>query len=259
MPARDAMPKAKAAALKALELDHTLALARAALAYVRCIYDWDFLAAEQDFKEAVRLNPGYATAHQWYSICLTVMQRHDDAVAEATQAQHLDPLSLIINCGIGIRHYYARQYGLAIRVCLKTLEIEPHFAMAHEYLGRVYEATGMYGAAIDEYRAAIGIAGRSPTCLMGLGRAHALAGKKHEAEKQLDELRDMFNRRRVGSFDIAMILAALGENDDAFRWLEKAYDERSGWLAYLNVDPRCDDLRSDRAFQPLAGRIGPSS
>jgi serine/threonine-protein kinase len=248
---KEAMPRAKAAAMKALDLDDTLAHAHAPLAYASLLYDWDWSAAEREFRRAIELNPGYATARQWYSIFLSVIGRHDEAFAEAERALNLDPLSLIINAGLGLRYYYARQYDRAMRQLRKTLEMDPNFAIAHEYLGRTYQQMDKYGEAIEEYQKGEMLSGGSPLFVAGLASACALAGEISRALKLLDELNELSKKRYVSPYLLAIGYLTLGDKDQAFQWLEKAHQERDGWLSFLKVEPKHDSLRSDPRFQTM--------
>jgi serine/threonine protein kinase/tetratricopeptide (TPR) repeat protein len=254
-PPQEAMPRAKAAAMKALAIDDKLADPYATLGYARCIYDWDLPASERDFLHAIELSPGYATAHQWYAICLTVMGRHEEAVAEAKRAQELDPLSLIINAGLAMRFYYMRQYDRAIEQLRKTLEMDPNFVVAHEYLGRAFEQKGMYSEALEEFELGKTLSRGGAAFPARLGRAYALAGRKDAALQMLRELSELATKRYVSPFQFAMVSTAMGDNDQAFRWLEKAYRDRDTWLAWCKVDPMLDSLRDDPRFQDLLRRM----
>lgn len=255
LPPGDAMPRAKAAAIRALELDDTQAQAHAALAYARCFYDWDWGAAAKGFARAVELNPGYATAHQWYSIYLTIVGQHDDAIAESRRAHELDPLSLIISAGVGIRCYYARRYDDAASELQKTLEVDSGFPVAHEYLGRVRLAQGMYDEAVDEFEKATMLSQRSATHIMDLGHAYALKGQTEEARALLDELKKLSSCRHISSFHMAVILTGLRASDEALEWLERAIRERSNWFPYLKVEPTLDPLRPHPVFRSLLRRM----
>jgi len=248
--------RAKAAAEKALEIDGALVEARASLAYSLTLYGHDWLCAEAEFKRAIELDRNYATAHQWYSILLTVMGRHESAVAEASRARELDPLSPIINSGLGIRYYYARRYDAAIEQCRRMLDVEPGFAVAHEYLGRSYERQGSFGNAIAEFQKATSLSPTNPTYCSGLGISYALAGRTEEAVKVLEELKDLSKLRHVSAYHLAMVYAALGEKDRAFEYLRKAQVEHSGWMIYLQVEPRFDTLRDDSRFAEFVDSMG---
>jgi serine/threonine protein kinase/Tfp pilus assembly protein PilF len=254
-PPRETFPKAKAAALKALELDDTLAEARASLGYAKSCYDWDWLASEKVFKQAIELNPGYPIAHQWYGSTLTMMGRHDEAIAEQRRAQELDPLSVVISASVGWLLYYARRFDEAIEQSRKTLEMDPNFALAHLWLGWAYEQTGRYKEASEEAKKAVTLSGGSPYYRASLGHAYAQSGMKVEAEKILEELNEVPQRMYVSPYFLAEIYTGLGENEEAFRWLERAYEERANLLVFLKVEPKVDPLRSDPRFQDLLRRM----
>ncbi len=254
---REAYPKAKAAATKALELDETLAEAHSVLADIRFRYDWDWLGAEREHKRAIELNPGYATAHQWYSHYLLPMGRTDESLAESKLALELDPLSLIINLHLGWHYLYVRQYDKAIEQLRKTLELDPNFVLARLFLGQAYEQKAMHEEAIVEFQKAISLSRGGPVHVAALGHAYAVSGKRGEAQKVLERLIELSKRRYVPSYEISVIYAGLGDKEQAFAWLQKAYEERdSSWLLDVNLDPRFDDLRSDPRFADLVRRVG---
>ncbi len=254
MASKEAYPRAKAAAFKALEMDETLAEAHASLGSARG-FDWDWVGAEKEYKRAIELNPGYATAHQWYAEYLSYMGRHNEAIAEAKRAQELDPLSLIINAVWGYVFFYARRYDEAAAQCRRTLELNPGFYPAHLYLGRAYEQEKLYEQAIREYQKAIALEQGNPALQTELARGYAAAGKRTEALKIISQLRELLKRRYVSSYVIAQIYAALGDPSRALQWLDKAYQDRDGQLERLKVDPGFDSLRSDPRFQDLLRRM----
>lgn len=263
LPSTEAYPRAKAAATKGLEIDDTLAEAHASLAYIRLVYDWDWLDAEKEFKRAIELKPSYATAHHWYSSYLGAMGQLDEAIAEAKRAQELDPLSVIISTNVAWVYYFARQYDQMIEQCWKTLELYPKFvavhskfAAVHSNLGWAYVQKRRYPEAIVQFKRARTISGGSPMYVAALGHAYALAGKRDEALKVLHELKELSKEKRVSPGDMALLYTGLGQREQALKWLEKAYEERCGDLAYLKVDPRFDSLRSDPKFRGLLRRIG---
>ncbi len=256
-PGKETYPRGKAAAIKALEIDDTLAEAHTSLAFTLVIYGWDWSAGEKEFKRALELNPSYATAHHWYSATyLTPLGRLEEAIEEMKHAQELDPLSLIINSDVGRIFYFARQYDRAIEQCRKTFELDPNFAEAHRTLGSAYEAKDMYAEAIGEFERAVTLSGGNPRMTGALAHAYAVAGKKAQATKLLNELKDLAKQSYVPAFHIATICAGLGDKEQAFAWLETAYEDRSQWLIWLKVDPRLDSLHSDPRFADLVRRIG---
>src|SRR5713226_5381496 len=211
LPPREAAPKAKEAASKALELDDTLAEPHAALGYVKTHYEWDWAGAEREFKRAIELNPNYATAHFWYGNCLEATGRLDEAIAEANRAQEADPLSLAISSAAGRKLYFARRYDQAIEHLRKTLEMDPRFSRTHWFLAMAYEQVARQDEAIAECQKALSLSGREPAVLGVLGHAYAVSGKRAEAQKVLAELKDLSNRRYVAPFDIVLIYAGLGD------------------------------------------------
>jgi eukaryotic-like serine/threonine-protein kinase len=253
---REKFPKAKAAALKALELDDTLAEAYAALILVRLRYDWDWLAAEKEIKRAVELNPNYSMTHQLYADYLRVMGRPDEAIAEIKRAQELEPLSLNTNAVVGVHLYFARQYDQAIEQCQKTLDLDQNFAPAHLFLGWAYVQKARYEEAIAAVKKATSLSPSEPRSVSALGYAYAMSGQTGEAMNILDQLKELSRRRYISPHDRAIIYAGLGEKEQAFAWLDKAYADRSWPLPLLKVDPRFDSLRSDPRFADLVRRIG---
>ena len=256
---REASPKAKEAATKALTLDETLAEPHAALGLAMAVYDWDWLGAESEFKRAIQLNPRYATAHQWYCHPLEVMGRFDEAITEARRAQEADPLSLIASAVAGRTFYYARRYDQAIEQLRKTLEMDPNFPRAHLHLGMVYAQVARHKEAVAALQKALSLSGGEPATLGALGHAYGLSGKRSEALKALAELKELSKRRYVDAFGIALVHVALGEKAQALQWLERAYEDHSFWLTWIKVDPRLDSLRGEPRFQDLlrSMRLGP--
>jgi serine/threonine protein kinase/tetratricopeptide (TPR) repeat protein len=256
LPPREALPIAKAAARKALETDDSLAEAHNSLAWTKLAFDWDWTGAEREFKRAIELNPGYAITHHWYAECLAGMGRYAEALAEIRQAQELDPLSLIISSIVGWVLYFDRKNDQAIAEFRKTLELDPNFWVAHWTLGRAYEQKAMFTEAIAEIQKAIDFSGSSPLSFAALGHTYAVSGRRAEAERVLNQLKGSSKQTYISPYGIAAIHAGLGEKDQAFLWLEKAYEERSGWLIWLRAEPGSDPLRSDPRFQDLLRRIG---
>ncbi len=253
---KEAGPRAKAAAEKAIEIDSSLAEAHTSLADAELLFGWDWVAVEREFKRAIELNPNYSTARQWYANYLTAMGRLDDALIESQRAKEINPLSLIININLGEIFRFARQEDRAIEQYQRTLELDPNFAEAHADLGKAYEQKTMYAEAIAEFKKAITLSKENPLMVAALGRAYAVSGQAEEAKKILNELKKISKRRYVSSYEIAMIYAGLGDKDKAFEWLERAYEERASFLIFLKVDPRLDSLRPDARFQELQRRMG---
>jgi len=256
LPSKESGPRAKAAALKALEIDDHLAEAHTSLAYIQFTYDWDLPEAERGFRRALELNSNYATAHQWYSLYLRTMGRFDEAWAEIKRAQELDPLSLIISATAALHFYYTRQSERMMEQARQTIELEPSSHITQGVLGLAYELQGKYEEAIAEYHRAIPLSGGDPEVPTQIARTYAMSGRREEAERVLGEVLQLSQQRYVSPYDIALIYASLGERDQAFAWLEKAYEDRVTMLPGLKVDPRMDNLRADPRFQDLLQRLG---
>jgi len=256
LPPNEAIPKAKAAALKALALDDSLAEAHNSLAYAKLNYDWDWSGAEDSFRRSLELNPGYAQAHHWYSHLLLATGRVDDSLAEARRALDLDQLSPIMNVHLGWNYLFARQYDLALSQLAKTIEFDPNYGLAYWYRGLVYEQQARYDDALRDLRKGAELLKGNVVVAADIGHLHAVSGNRREADRVIAELRQMSTRRFISSFEIALIHAGLGHADSAFDALEQAYRERSDLLVYLNVDPRLDPIRSDRRFDDLVRRVG---
>lgn len=252
---REALPKAKAAATKALELDETLAEAHTSLAYIIMLADWDWAGAETEFKRAIMLKPGYAAAHRWYGIYLVFVGRFDESLAEMQRAHELDPLSLQVNVSLAAPLYFARRYEEAIEQFQKTIEMDQNFWPAHYLLGWVYEERGEFARAIEEFQRARKL-DDTPMILAGLGYAYAMAGRRSAAQKVLDELKGLSKKCYVSPYSIAIVHAGRGEKDEALEWLEKASDDRSEMLAWLKVAPELDSLRPDPRFATIMRSVG---
>ena len=253
-PPSEAHPRSKEAVRKALGIDKTLAEAHMVLASILESSDWNWQAAEEEFKLAIELKPNDATAHHWYGLFLERRGRLEEATVEMAQALELDPVSLIINKNVGDPFYYMRQYDEAIEQYRKTLELDPSFFLARLWLGKSYEQKGMYKEAITEFQNARS-SDDNPAILGALGHVYAVAGNRGEAEKIIKELKGL-SERYVAPYHIAIIYAGLQKKDEAFEWLEEAYQGRDEWLLYLKIDPRLDSLRSDARFSNLLGLAG---
>jgi len=251
----EALPKGKKAALKAIELDETLAEPHVSLAHVKYYYDRDWSGAEREFKRAIELNPNYPQAHHWYAIYLVWSGRTNEGLAEIRRAQELDPLSLPISMTLGWLLCDAGRTDEGIEELRKTLEMDPTFVIAHHRLALCYERKGAYDGAITEYQKVIDL-GAKVLGTAGLGQAYAMAGKRNEAQKELAELQELSKHRNTWPSLFAYIYAALGDKDQAFAWLEKSIDEHDLVTARLKVDVRFDNLRSDPRFAEMAKRVG---
>ena len=251
---KEAFPKAKAAAIKALELDSSLGEAHNSLAFVLDGFDWDFDSAGKEFQRAIELSPGYATAHHWYAWHLSLLGQFDDAIAEMRKAVNLDPLSLIINADLAELLDVAHSYDESIRQSRKTIEMDPNFALAHNQLAQAYLQKHRYDEAVVEMQKAVQLSGDSPTCIANLARAYVASGKRSEALKLLGDLKKRSNPGYSNAPEIAVIYTSLGDTDQAMNWLEKGYEERFNPGVLLR--PGFDSLRSDSRFQNLVYRIG---
>jgi tetratricopeptide (TPR) repeat protein len=254
MTPKEAMPRAKATAMKALELDDSLGEAHASLAFCLDGFDWNFEAADREFRRSIELSPSYATGHQWYSWHLALLGRNSEAIAEMTKAENLDPLSLIINADLAELFLIAHFPDESTEQSRKTIEMDPNFAFGHNQLAQAYLQQRMFPEAIAELEKAIQISGGSPTFTANLARAYAATNRKEEAVGLLNDLKKRSAPGNAYAADIAMIYAALGDNDQAMVWLEKGYEERFNPGVLLR--PGFDPLRSGPRFQELIRRIG---
>ncbi len=255
-PPKDAYPKAKEAALKALELDDTLAETHSSLALIKSQFEWDWSGAEKEYQRAITLNPKSATIHSRYSGTLVHMGRLEQAIAEAKRALELDPLSLPINRGLGDTYYFARQYDQAIEQENKTLELDPNFELAYNDVALAYSLKSMYSEAIAESKKQVALDPRAAP-LGVLAYAYGKGGKKAEAQKVLDTLLDMSKHQYVQPRVLARVYVGLGDKEKAFEYLEKSYQDRSIGTAFglINTDPSFDPLRSDPRFADLLRRM----
>ena len=251
---RETFPRATKAAEMALAANDLLAEAHASRAHIHLEFDHDWEAAEREYLRAIELDPRYPVARHWYGGFLSAMGRHEEALEQAHLARQLDPLAPIISTWVGLRHYFARHYDLGIDEYEKALDLAPDFAPGHWHLGWAYEQTGRFEEAIAEARQAIEASGGNPLYLASLGHAYAMQGDVEKARQTLAELDSLGTERHVSAYHTAVIHAALGDRDEAFRWMDAAFDERSPWIGYLLVDPRLDPLRDDSRFSQLLAR-----
>ena len=256
LPPRAAMLEAKNAATKALQFDDSLAEAHASLGQILQSYDWDWAGAEREYKRALEINPGYATARQWYSLLLRAMGRHQEALEQIQRAQELDPRSLVLRSTFAQAYYFARQYDRVVDLCQSTLQIDPNFLLLRYHLGRAYVEQGRLAEAIVEFEKAKKLSAGHPIMLMALGNAYGVSGRRAEALQTLQDLNGLARKRYVPALYFAAVYTGLGDKNQAFHWLNEAYRERTDYLIYLNVEPMADPLRSDARFQELLQRIG---
>jgi serine/threonine protein kinase/Tfp pilus assembly protein PilF len=256
LPPNDAYPKAKQAATQALRMDPALGEARAPLAAVLWLFDWQGQEAKAEFERSIALNPAYPTSNHWYAECLMTMGQHEEAIARMKRSQELDPLSLIVSVAIGWAYYMARRYEDSIEQLRRTIELDPHYPMTYWILGLLLRKMGRYKEAIDEAEKSVAFSGGSPAMRAALAQTLALAGEQTKARHILDDLLKLSQQKYVASYFLSGIYLGLGQHERAMEYLEKAAEERSHWLIYLPIDPGMDALRSNPLFQDLVGRIG---
>ena len=253
---QEGLPKAKAAALKALEIDSELAEAQASMGMIRFCQEWDWAGAEKDFQRAITLNPNYVTAHHWYALLLATTGRLDEARVEIERAVKLDGLSPLMRTAAGWRVYAAaRQYDQAAHELRLGIELDPLSGTARRRLGAVYLLAGKHKEAIAELRESVRLSGETPIAQADLGHAYAVAGMQAEARKVLDQLQRLSRSHYVDATRFALIYTGLGERERAMEWLEKAYERRDMGLIMLRPDPRFDPLRNDPRYQSLIRRM----
>ena len=252
---KEAYPRAKEAALKALELDEALGEAHASLGEIRTDYDWDWAGAEKEFKRAIELNPGYATAHQWYAYYLTVVGRFNEAFAEAKRAHELDPLSPVIYETWGLALLDARRYDEAIAKFRGALELNAGFSQAHQSIGGAYEQEKLYEQAISEYQTMLALRHADPKLSAYLARVYAAEGKRTEALNIMSRLEELQKGKVLPCRGAPATYIALGDADKAFAQLEKFYEDRCEILVWIKVARPYDPVRSDPRFQDLLRRM----
>jgi eukaryotic-like serine/threonine-protein kinase len=255
-PPREMMPKAKAAAAKALEIDNGLAEAYVSLAYASFTYDWNWIAAGSYFQQALAVNPSYVRTHAFYPLYLSSLGRFEEAVATAKHNLDLDPASPAGSHVLAVQLYLSRQFDLAIQQCHKTLEMDPHYAVAYAVLGQAYASQGCNREAVPDLHKCLEVSRGGAPALALLGYVHARLGERDQALRMLDQLEALSKRSFVTAFFVALVYAGLEDKDQAFLWLEKACEERFNRLAYLNVEALWDPLRSDPRFAELLRRVG---
>jgi len=255
LPPTEAIPKAKAAVAKALEVTESLAEVHNPLAFMKLNYDWDFPGAEIEFKRALELNPGNANVHHWYAHYLIVAGRPKDSLVESNRAFDLDPLSLIMSVHLGWLYYYLHDYERALNQLNKTLELDPNYGLAYWYIGLVKEQQGAFKEALAALKRGDELLKDNLVVKADLAHALAVSGRRGDADEALQSLLAMSRTRYVNPFEIGLIYIALGHSDEAFQWLNRAYKERSDLIVYLRVDPRLDPVRSDPRFQEMVRRM----
>jgi TolB-like protein/Tfp pilus assembly protein PilF len=254
-PPKETLPKARTAAIKALEIDDTLAEAHASLGLIKMYHDWDWAGAEHHYRRALELDPRSVLAHQRYGNYLAMMGRLEESIAILKRGQELDPLSLLTSSLIGLTLYLSRQYDKSIEQHGRTLDMDPNYLVARVSLGVAYTQKGMYEEAIAEFQKAGDLEGQAET-VAELGYVFAVSGKRSQAQEMLDELKERSEHAFVSPYNVAKVYVGLGEIDLTFEWLDRAFEERSEWLIWLKVDPKLDCIRSDSRFRKLMQRIG---
>jgi len=251
---QDAVPKAKEAANRALELDPGMGEAYATLAHLAFFYDWDPQASEVQFRRAIELSPNDAIAHQWYGILLIGEKRFDEAEHEFKSALETDPLSLMTSADLGQVYFYSGRYDQTIAQARKIVEINPHFPLAHDLIGMACEQKGTYGEAAAEYQKYFDLGGGGDA-KMHLAHLYALMGRQLEARKLLNEMEHPPSGEFASAYDIASVYAALGEKAHALDWMDRAYRDRAAMIPLAGVDPLLDPLRTDPRFRALLRRV----
>ncbi len=255
MPPREAFPRAKSAVRRALEIDDGASEAHTSLGYITQVYDWDWTEAEREYRRAIEINPGYATGHHWRATYFLMEGQFNEAIGEIRKAQELDPLSLIINTTVGSIRYCMREYDKTIEQCRKTIDLDESFPAPHSYMGRAYLQNSRFADAIREFSRALELSGRSPRYLEELAYGYAAAGRREEARQLLQEMMTLSATRYVSPYYISLVYVGLGDLEQAFRWLDRAIEERSAELIWLKVDPRLDTLRSDPRYDALLEQV----
>jgi serine/threonine protein kinase/tetratricopeptide (TPR) repeat protein len=253
---KEAYPKARAAALKALLLDDSLAEAHASLGVVKRDFEWDWAGANQEFRQAIELDPNYGAAHQWLANLFNAIGDRQQALTEMKKAQELDLLSAITNADLGRTLYFAREYDRSLEQFRRVIDLDSNFGLAHLWLGQVYEQMGMYEMANSELNKGISMSENSTYALASLGHAYALEGRKRDAQMILSRLTSLASQKYVSAYDFAIIYAGLGEDNEAFASLHRAFDGREPGLALLKADPRLDHLHSDPRYADLLRLMG---
>jgi DNA-binding winged helix-turn-helix (wHTH) protein/lipoprotein NlpI len=257
-PPREAYAEAKAAVLKALELDEQLAEARATLGLIKYEYDWDWAEAERELLRALELKPHDATAHHWYAGLLIAQGRFTEGLQAIRRAQELNPLSLIIHAMAGWFYYYARQYDLALQEVTKALEIDHNFGVGYVLLALIHERLGWTGAALEAARTGRKLLEESSLSLWALIQVLNSANRRAEAQELLGKLEELAEQQYVSPYERALIYLSQGDHELAFAWLEEALAQHDPWLIWLKVEPRLDPLRADPRFAQLLARVGHS-
>ena len=257
LPPKQAYGNAKANAIMALEIDDELAEPHTSLAFPTLMYDWNWSAAEKEHRRAIELNPNCVLALDWYGLNLMQVGRFNESLAALNQAHELDPVSVVVLSHQGWLHYYSRQYDRAITILRHALELDPSFSLASWFLTQSYLHAGEAHNAVEEIEKTIRTSGIHPAILALQSVVYGALGRREDATAVLDQIRNLAAQRRVEPYFMAYAAAPLGDNDATFSWLERAYDDRSGWLIFLSIDPGFDVLRTDHRLIDLIQRVNP--
>ena len=255
LPPIEAMRQAKQSAERALLLDTQMVEAHTSLAYRTCHYEWDWQAADQQFQRAFELNPNYAVCYHWYSHYLTAVGRTDESLAASLRCLELDPLDLVINIHMAWHHYFARQYEQSIEQCWRTSELHPNSFWPAYFFGLAYAQQGQIGRAVEEFQTAVQMSKGVTFAAAALGHLYGVSGSADKAATVLKELTERARTAYVPAYDLCLVSSGLGRTEQALDFLEQAHAERSGWIAYLRVDPRLDPLRQEPRFVELLRRV----
>jgi eukaryotic-like serine/threonine-protein kinase len=255
LPPAAAFPKAKAAALTALHLDHDLAEAHTSFAAFLWLHDWQWEEAYKEFNRSLELAPSYPTANHWYAEYMMTMGRQAEAIARIKNSQDLDPLSLIISVAVGWSYYFSRRYDEAAEHLLRAIDLDPNYPVTYWILGLLYRETGHYDEAIRAGEQGVSLSGGSPLMRSSLAHTYAKAGRAPEAREILEELTKLAMRKYIAPYFLAGIHIGLGQNDHAIEYLDRSYQDHCHWLLYLHMDPGMDELRDDPRFRDLLRRV----
>jgi len=256
LPPNQAFPKAEAAAKKALALDESLAEAHVSLGYSKLVYEWNLVDAEKELDRAIKLRPDYATGHQFYAYYLTAIGNLNGAIAERKRALELDPVNPLLTSALGEAYYESREYDLTIEQNTKSLALDPSYAIALVNIGRAYEMKGMHPQAREAFQKILAVAPNDPAVLALMGHEYAISGDSAKAMQIISQLQQLSAHTYVPAIYIALVYTGLHDLDNAFTWLDKAYNERTEYLMYLPTDPLADPLRGDPRFAQLLHRLG---
>jgi tetratricopeptide (TPR) repeat protein len=251
LPPAEALAKAKAAAARALELDPQLAAAHTAIGHTKLHFDWSADAACREFDEAIALNPAWVDAHHWHSHALCAAERFDESLVACRRIVELDPLNPLMHAHVAWHHYMAREYADALTQAKRVVRMEPSFHWGHFFAGWALERLGRGAEAVAALTKAVDHSGTSPVMLAGLGHALAVLHDRRAALRVARDLERLRGDKGLFAYELGVIHAALDDRDQALKWLAPAVQERSGWIAYLQVDPRLDELRADPPFEQL--------